>query len=124
MTIREAMDTFDRLTPNQYGAQDKLRWLAELDGMADEEVLQQHEPRPAPFMGYAPDADLDATALLIGQPYDEVYRWYLEMKVCDCNGEITKYNNAAAKYAACYQAFANAYNRAHMPRQEAACVRV
>ena len=31
MTIREALETVDRLKPNQYGSADKLRWLSELD---------------------------------------------------------------------------------------------
>lgn len=124
MTIREAMEIVNRLMPNQYGAQDKLRWLSELDGAVYEEILRQHETDVAPFTGYAPDVDVDGTTLLIGWPYDEIYRWYLEMKICDCNGEITKYNNAAAKYGAYYQAFGCAYNRAHMPKQETAGVRV
>ena len=32
MTIREAIELVDRLTPNQDGSADKLRWLSELDG--------------------------------------------------------------------------------------------
>jgi hypothetical protein len=28
MTIREALETVDRLKPNQYGSADKLRWLS------------------------------------------------------------------------------------------------
>jgi len=35
---------------------------------------------------------------LIPWPYDEIYRWYLGMKICDANGETTKYANEAAKY--------------------------
>ena len=30
MTIREVLETVDRLKPNQYGSADKLRWLSEL----------------------------------------------------------------------------------------------
>ena len=67
---------------------------------------------------------VDGTALLIGWPYDEIYRWYLEMKIDDANGEMTKYNNSAAKYNTYYQAYQNAYNRAHMPKGEAAYFRL
>ena len=43
----------------------------------------------------------------------------LATKICDANGELTKYNNAAAKYNSYWQGFWNAYNQEHMPRQAA-----
>ena len=75
------------------------------------------------FTGYPETVDLD-TRLRIPHPYDEIYRWYLEMKIDDANGEMTKYNNSAAKYNTYYQAYQNAYNRAHMPKGEAAYFRL
>lgn len=124
MTIREAIELVDRLKPNQYGSADKLRWLSELDGAVYREILTQHEMELPAFAGYAPETDLDGTVLLIAWPYDEIYRWYLEMKIDDANGEMTKYNNSAAKYNTYYQAYQNAYNRAHMPKGEAAYFRL
>ena len=97
MTIREAIELVDRLKPNQYGSADKLRWLSELDGVVWHEIWSAHETVVPAFAGYGPETDLDGTALLIGWPYDEIYRWYLEMKIDDANGEMTKYNNSAAK---------------------------
>ena len=41
------------------------------------------------------------------------------MKICDANGELTKYNNAAAKYNSYWQGFWNAYNQEHTPVQAA-----
>ena len=79
MTIREALETVDRLKPNQYGSADKLRWLSELDGAVYREILTQHEMDVPAFAGYTPEADLDGTVLLIAWPYDEIHRWYLEM---------------------------------------------
>ena len=124
MTIREAIELVDRLKPNQYGSADKLRWLSELDGVVWHEIWSAHETAVPAFAGYGPEADLDGTALLIGWPYDEIYRWYLEMKIDDANGEMTKYNNSAAKYNTYYQAYQNAYNRAHMPKGEVAYFRL
>lgn len=119
MTIREALETVDRLKPNQYGSADKLRWLSELDGIVYREILRPLEIAAPPFAGYAPETDLDGTVLLIAWPYDEIYRWYLEMKIDDANGELTKYNNSAAKYNMYYQAYQNACSRTYMPRSEA-----
>ena len=43
MRIREAIEMIDRLMPNQYGEDDKVHWLSELDGIADREVFRAHE---------------------------------------------------------------------------------
>ena len=51
MTIREALETVDRLKPNQYGSADKLRWLSELDGAVYREILTQHEMDVPAFAG-------------------------------------------------------------------------
>ena len=99
MKIREAIETVDRLLPNQYETPDKVRWLSELDGIVYRDIIctHEHEKEPEPFTGYGEDVDLE-TQLLIPWPYDEIYRWYLGMKICDANGETTKYANEAAKY--------------------------
>ena len=120
MTIREAIELVDRLKPNQYGSADKLRWLSELDGIVYRDIIctHEHETEPAAFTGYDESVDYE-TELLIPWPYDEIYRWYLNMKICDANGETTKYSNEAAKYNSYWQGYFNAYNQAHMPKQYA-----
>ena len=47
-----------------------------------------------------------------------------QAKIDDANGEMTKYNNSAAKYNMYYQAYQNAYNRAHLPKSEAAYIKL
>ena len=106
MTIREAIEAVDRLTPNQYENIDKVRWLSELDGVIYLEIEKTHgsgnpvcepwvrtrdpldrewcgcvpqeKPSEQTFEGYPETVDLD-TKLRIPWPYDEIYRWYLEM---------------------------------------------
>ena len=118
MTIREAIDLVDRLTPNQYDNEDKVRWLSTLDGMVQAEIRAEHGADEA-FRGYGPECDMDGTELLVPMPYDELYRWYLEMKIADANGEIVRCNNAAEKFNRCWAAYFAACNRAGMPRQRA-----
>lgn len=145
MTIREAIEAVDRLTPNQYENIDKVRWLSELDGVVYLEIEQAHqkgEPVCEPwvrtrdpfdrewcgctqpvqeeqtFAGYPEAVDLD-TVLRVPWPYDEIYRWYLEMKIADANGEMTRYNNAMTKYNAYYTAYQDFYNRTNMPKMTA-----
>ena len=120
MTIKEAIAITDRLTPNQYDMEDKIRWLAELDGIAHREVLRTHEmDAPEEFAPYRPEQDLDRTVLLIGAPYDEIYRWYLDMKIAEANGEGDRYNASAGSYNQYYTAWANFINRSFLPRMPA-----
>lgn len=146
MTIREAIEAVDRLTPNQYENIDKVRWLSELDGVVYLEIEKTHgsgnpvcepwvrtrdpldrewcgcvpqeKPNEQTFEGYPETVDLD-TKLRIPWPYDEIYRWYLEMKISDANGEMTRYNNAMTKYNAYYTAYQDFYNRTNMPKMMA-----
>lgn len=143
MTITQAIELVDGLTPNQYEWEEKVRWLSELDGIAYTEVILTHEwpererPERAEFLGktpgrcerlmhprrgwrpYTPDTDPDGTVLLIAPPYDEVYRWYLDMKIAETNGEADRYNASAASYNQYYTAWAGWVNRNFMPRQAA-----
>jgi hypothetical protein len=65
--------------------------------------------------GYGEDEDL-STVLLVPAPYDDIYVRWLEAQIDYTNGEYGKYNNSIAMYNAAYTAFANYYNRTHMPK--------
>ena len=51
--------------------------------------------------------------------YANGYDVMIAQKICDANGETTKYANEAAKYNSYYQGYFNAYNQAYMPKQYA-----
>ena len=53
MKIREAIETVDRLLPNQYETPDKVRWLSELDGIVYRDIIctHEHEKEPEAFTG-------------------------------------------------------------------------
>ena len=117
MTIREAIETTDKLLPNQYTEAEKIRWLSQLDGLVHREIVLSHRgvtPGTEAFRGYKEDDDYD-TELLVPYPYDEVYRWWLETKIDESNGETVKANIAGQKYNAAYQTYQDYYNRTHMP---------
>lgn len=117
MTIAQAIDHFDSLTCNQIERNVKITWLSLLDGLIQEECLSCHQS-VLPFPGY--DASTDpGTVLLVPHPYDEIYRWYLEMKTWDTLGEIPKYNNAAQKYNSALVAYMDYVNRTSAPQASA-----
>ncbi len=117
MTIGEAVERCDRLKPNGYDREDKIRWLSDLDGMAVRDIISAHEGQIPDFSGYGPDTP-EETPLLIPAPYEDIYIKYLSTQIDFHNAEFSRYNNSAAMFQAAYIAFADAYTRTHRPRQD------
>lgn len=115
MTIKNAIALTDSMTYNQIDAPEKVMWLSNLDWVIHRDVHACHEgTKDIPYAGYNGDTDLD-TELLVPPPYDEIYRWYLEMQISDANGEVARYNNAMVKYNATMLSYMDYINRTHMP---------
>lgn len=116
MTIMEAIYRIDAVKPNSYSQSEKIKWLSSLDGVVKEEIIDTHEGgEGVSFDGYNENSDL-AITLLVPAPYDDIYLRWLESQIDYANGEYGKYNNSIAMYNTAYVAFANHYNRTHMPK--------
>lgn len=119
MTICEAIVLADDFRPNTFTTSQKIQWLSHLDGIVFDRVIATHEgAEQDSFTGYAPymsDAELKASVLLIGPPYESVYVHYLEAQIDYANGEYGRYNNSTAMYQADLDAFSCWYNRTHTP---------
>lgn len=115
MTIDNAIGSIDRLVFNQIDRDVKIDWLSHLDGIIDLEIHSGSETlKDIEFQGYDKDTDPDKELLCVW-PYDEVYLYYLEMKVHDVNGEIVKYNNAAEKFNTALVRYMDYVNRTYRP---------
>ena len=80
------------------------------------ELINTHEGGEwVKFEAYTEESAPD-TRLLVPPPYEEVYLRYIEAQMDYANGEFDRFNNSNAMYAAAWTAFANYYNRTHMPR--------
>lgn len=116
MNIIEAIANIDSFKPNNYTQTDKVAWLSRLDAMVKKEIIDTHEGgEDIAFEGYNDDTPVE-TELLIPAPYDEVYLRWLEAQIDYANGEYGRYNNSMVMYNTSYTAFANYYNRTHMPK--------
>lgn len=115
MTLYEAISLCDQGKPNQYSREEKLRWLSDVDGQIQREILDYVEP--GEFAGYDGDTPGD-TVLLAPAPYEGVYEAYLSAQIDLHNGEFTRYQNSAQLYNSVFAAFAGWYRREHMPLQE------
>lgn len=116
MVLMAVLHRIDEVKPNSYTQSEKIRWLSTLDGTIKREIIDTHEGGDdAVFEGYKDDEDLN-TELLVPYPYDDIYVRWLEAQIDYSNGEYGKYNNSIALYNTAYTAFANYYNKTHMPK--------
>lgn len=119
MTIDQVIHTVDGLKPNQIERARKIDWLEKLDRRIYQDLMCTHERGngqevPDRFDGYGQDSDPD-TVLLAPPPYDEIYRFFLEMHIDLVNQEYDKYNNSAVLYANAWGQLARMWNREHRP---------
>lgn len=140
MTVNQALEQADLLRPNDIPRGLKCFWLSRLDGQLRCEFHLPPEQTPAfpgdPVCpGQLPDSegacassgDCPAPApcgrvLLVPAPFDELYSYYLCMRIDLEQGEIVRYNNSARLFDVVYRRFAHAMSR-HLPAGEAAALR-
>ena len=89
ITAGQVLEQVDALTPNQYSRAEKLRWLAQAEGFVLREIRR--------VTGALPPLE-DDEPLTVEAPYDELYRHYVEAQIHYCNGEMARYNSAAANW--------------------------
>lgn len=115
MTIMEAIYRIDEVKPNSYSQSEKVKWLNTLDGTVKSEIIDTHEGGEGVVFEEYTDSDL-SKELLVPAPYDDIYLRWLEARMDYANGEYGKYNNSVTMYNTAYSAYANHYNRTHMPK--------
>ena len=113
MTAMEAITQADRLRPNQYPPEDKMRWLLRLEKRIWKDILLHYDtevPEPAGIMETGEDVQLTAET-----PYDEMYIHWLCAQMALYDQEAENFNMANDLFESVYGQFRNAYNREHMP---------
>ncbi len=116
MTVKQVIGLIDSLLPNTVQDPVKVKWLGDLEKIVHLDVHMTHEGTDKwDFTALDADSSLE-TELSIKAPYDEVYRWHLELKICEVMGEIERLNNAAAKYNAALIAYMDYINRNYIPK--------
>ena len=114
MTIMEALGRLDALRHNTFRQEEKIRWLSQVDGLIFKELISTHEGG-GDFQPYDDGTSLEQE-LLVPAPYDELYLHYLEAQMDYYQEEMDRYNRAMGMYQAVLTAYANDYNRTHMPK--------
>lgn len=107
----------DTLEPNQYGVEQKLSWLGELDGQIFRELISQYDSTATLPQSYS-DGD---EVLLVPFPYGEsVYCRYLQAMIAAENFETAKYNQQISLYNSAYSQYRDWYLRSGTHRHSGA----
>lgn len=112
MTIREAIKRADAIRNNAIRTEEKVRWLAELDGKIALDVLLLGHAETAQFE-YSPD-DIDHE-LLVKFPHENLYIMYLMAMTDMMNGEYNLYNTENEAYEKALGEFINWFARNYEP---------
>ena len=124
MTIMSVITLLQSVKPHQYDDATVVRWISDVEGLLYKEIVCGHE-MPVDEEGnlveishgpYNPETDMD-TVLMVPEPYSDVYVKYLAAQIDYHNAEFARYNNSMVMYNMALSAFADWYNRNHMPLQ-------
>ena len=115
MTIIEAITRLDELQPNSFTAEEKVRWLEQLDRELWREVICTHEggadiQEPC----YTQGTD-DDNVLLVEPPYDSIYLHWMQSRIDYALAEFGRFNNSNAAFEADRMAWRMWYHRNHVP---------
>jgi hypothetical protein len=118
MTIQECLDIVDEMKPNMMSRKLKIKYLTEIEGLIWSEIVMKHEydlnaiQRPQ----YTEDAD-PGTVLIVPEPYQMVYVYWLMSKIDMQNQEDDRYNVDRAHFENAYNTMSDWWTREHMPVQ-------
>ena len=112
MTILDAIRQVDSLRHNTFTQEEKVQWLARVDGMIYKDVLSTHEGCPD-FQPYTEDTPLDQV-LLVEAPYEELYLHWLQTFM-DFYEDVSHFNQSLQMFTAAYDGYKDWYNRTHRP---------
>ncbi len=117
MTAREVIDAFRDTYPCQFGDDQLIRWLSELEWTLVSEVIMTHEggrERAEEFRGITLTRGADEE-LAIHDPYSKVYTDYIRMKCDLASADTVRYAVSSALFASSWRDCCDAYNRNYAP---------
>lgn len=117
MTVSEAISKANVIKPNEYDADEKIKWLETLDDRIKREVLDTHElPEEVYFYGYKYET-MGTDELLIPFPaFGDIYVYWLMAQIDFANMDTARYNNSMIMFNQLYSEFCAYINANFMPK--------
>lgn len=116
MTIIGAINQIDNLKRNTFSQKQKIIWLSRLESMVKRLVIDTHEGgENVSFDGFTEDTNLQ-TVLMMPEPFDEAYIYWLEAQIHYANEDIDMYNSAIMMFNTSFEAYKAYYKQNHRPK--------
>lgn len=110
-TLAGVIAEVDAVKPNAFDNDTKTRWLNEVEGRVQTDVMLLAGPD---VLQYDYDRCGDWT-LLVDPPHDKLYGAYLTARIDYANGEYEKYQNTMQMFNTFWSEFVRWYARTYSP---------
>ena len=91
MTVKNIIDHVDKIKPNTFDFETKLKWIADVEGRVRVEILKEGVEDVIPPM-------LESDELLIPYMYADVYVYYIIAMIDFLCGDFEKYYASSKAY--------------------------
>ena len=112
MTVSQAIERIDTLSPNMLSHPEKCRHLAAVDERIFYELYRANRITPPEL----PDVSDPAADLMIPSPWDEAYVYYTAAMIEYARCESARYNEHIALFHTRWGGYADHFRRTHLPR--------
>ena len=116
MKICDAIAQIDNLKRNTFSVRQKVLWLSRLESMVKRLVIDTHEGGDdITFNGFNEETDI-YTELIMPEPYDQAYIYWLEAQIHYAYEDIDMYNSAIMMFNTAFEGFKAYYKQNHTPK--------
>ena len=121
MIVAGMIEQFNMERPNSVEDFVKKDWLRKCEANILESVIYLREPKEGErtreeWQEYLDTFDYD-TELILKEPYDDLYIYFLDQRIGLNNGDTKRYNIASRLFDNAFLTFQQKYNREHLPKQ-------
>lgn len=115
MNVSGLIEQYNTERPNNIEDQLKVEWLKRIEQTIVDIVIKNHQGAPDDEILDEHLRDFDLfTELLVEEPYDDVYFYYLDQRIALNNNDTKRYNVASQLYNNAMLTYQQKYNREHL----------
>lgn len=121
MTVEGMIEQYNLERPNSVEDNVKKEFLRKCEANIIDNVILLYDPgvgerTPEEWQEYLDNFDYESE-LILKEPFDDAYIYYLDQRICLNNNDKARFNAASALFNNMFLAFKQKYNREHYPRQ-------
>lgn len=121
MTVAGMLEQYNMERPNSIEDSVKKEFLRKCEANIIDNVILLYEPAVGERTAEEWQEHLDTfdydTELLLKEPYDDIYIYFIDQRICMNNNDKARYNAASRLFDNMFLAYKQKYNREHYPRQ-------